>query len=212
MTIMKEINIENWERKNQFEFFKNYEDPFFNVTATLDVTNLYKYCKKNKLSFFLAGLYTANQAMNKILAFRLRLMKGKVVEFDRIHIDSTVLNDDETFSFCHFETFPTFLEFMQNGEKVLLDHKNGIIDDSHVYDLDVVHSTTIPWISITSIKHARNGDEKDLGIPKIVFGKYYEDKNRKIMPFSVEVHHALMDGLHVGLLFQKMQEFINSLD
>ncbi|SDX16407.1 chloramphenicol O-acetyltransferase type A [Lutibacter oricola] len=209
---MKEINIENWNRKNQFEFFKNYEDPFFNVTATLDVTNLYNHCKKNNLSFFLAGLYTANQAMNSIPAFRLRLKEGKIVQFDKVHIDSTVLNEDNTFSFCHFETAPTFLEFMQNGEKVLFDHKNGIVENSHVYDLDVAHSTTIPWISITSIKHARNGNEKNIGIPKIVFGKYYQENDQKIMPFSVEVHHALMDGIHVGLLFQKMQEFINELE
>lgn len=209
---MKEINIENWERKNQFEFFKNYEDPFFNITATLDVTVLYNHCKQHKMSFFLASLYVANQAMNQIPAFKLRLKNDKIIEFSKIHIDSTVLNEDNTFSFCHFETFPTLFEFMKNGTEILSDHRNGIEDDSHVYDLDVAHSTSIPWVSITGFKHARNGNEKHIGIPKIVFGKYFEDNNRKIMPFSVEVHHALMDGIHVGLLFEKMQHFINELE
>lgn len=208
---MKVIDLKNWERKNQFEFFKDYEDPFFNITATIDVTNLYAFCKKQNSSFFLAGLYVANQAMNQIPAFKLRFKNGDVVEFDNIHIDSTVLNDDETFSFCHFETAPTILEFIKNSSKVIEDHRNGIVDDSHVYDLDVAHSTTIPWVSITGFKHARNGNEKEIGIPKIVFGKYYEENGRKIMPFSVEVHHALMDGVHVGLLFEKMQGFIDQL-
>ena len=208
---MKEINLENWERKNQYDFFKNYEDPFFNITATLDVTNLYKYCKSHNLSFFLAGLYVANKAMNEIPVFKLRLKKGKVIKFDKIHIDSTVLNEDKSFSFCHFETHPTLIDFVKNGAEVIKKHRNGTIDSTHVYDLDVVHSTTIPWVSITGFKHARNGNEKEIGIPKIVFGKFYEENNRKIMPFSVEVHHALMDGIHVGLLFEKMQNFINSL-
>ena len=67
------------------------------------------------------------------------------------------------------------------------------------------------FVSFTSIKHARKGDEADKGIPKIVFGKLFSENNNKKMPFSVEVHHALMDGLHVGKLIDKMQQYINSL-
>lgn len=208
---MKIINLENWERKSQFNFFKNYEDPFFNITATLNVTNLYRFCKEHKLSFFLASLYIANKAMNEIPAFKLRLKEGNVVEFDEIHIDSTVLNSDETFSFCHFEAYSTIFEFVNNANKVIDNLRNGIVDTSHVYDIDVAHSTTIPWVSITGFKHARNGNEKEIGIPKIVFGKFYEENESKIMPFSVEVHHALMDGIHVGLLFTNMQQIIDEL-
>ena len=208
---MKEIDIAKWERKSQYEFFKNYEDPFFNITASLDVSNLYDFCKKHELSFFLAGLFVANKAINEIPAFKLRLKNGKVFDMEIIHIDSTVLNDDNTFSFCHFPTKPTIFKFVNDGTKIIEDHQKGIIDDSHVYDLDVVHSTTIPWVSITSFKHARNGNEKNIGIPKIVFGKYFEENGIKKMPFSVEVHHALMDGIHVGILFEKMQKIINDL-
>ncbi len=208
---MKKISIENWQRKAQYNFFKNYEDPFFNITATLDVTKLYIYCKKHNLSFFLAGLYVANKAINSIPEFKLRIKDDAIIEFDEIHIDSTVLNVDNTFSFCHFPAKPTLFEFVENGSKIIENHKNGIIDDSHVYDLDVVHNTTIPWVSLTGFKHARNGNEKNIGIPKIVFGKYFDENGVKKMPFSVEVHHALMDGLHVGMLFEKMQQLINDL-
>ncbi len=209
---MKVINLENWERKSQFNFFRNYEDPFFNIIATLDVTYLYSFCKKHNLSFFLAGLFVANKAMNQIPAFKLRLKNDEVIEFDKIHIDSTVLNADGTFSFCHFETQPNIFEFVKNGRKVIEEHKKGVVFDPRENELDMVHSTTIPWVSITGFKHARNGNEKYIGIPKIVFGKFYMDKERKIMPFSVEVHHALMDGIHVGLLFEKMQSIINTLE
>ncbi|WP_117884493.1 CatA-like O-acetyltransferase [Aureibaculum luteum] len=208
---MKIIDIENWDRKNQYNFFKNYEDPFFNITATLEVTNLYRFCKVHKLSFFLAGLYVTNKAMNQIPEFKLRLDDGKVIAFEDIDISSTVLNDDDTFSFCHFESFSSIFEFIENGLRTIENLKKGIVGDSDVNTIAVVHSTTIPWVSITGFKHARNGNEKGIGIPKIVFGKYYHENNRKIMPFSVEVHHALMDGIHVGLLFEKMQYIIDHL-
>ena len=37
---MKEFDIENWNRKPIFDFFKNYEDPFFNITVNLEVSVL----------------------------------------------------------------------------------------------------------------------------------------------------------------------------
>ncbi|PKP07825.1 MAG: chloramphenicol acetyltransferase, partial [Bacteroidetes bacterium HGW-Bacteroidetes-3] len=59
--------------------------------------------------------------------------------------------------------------------------------------------------------HARNGNEGLMGIPKLVFGKIFNENEIKKIPFSVEVHHALMDGYHVGLLYKKMQQFIDEL-
>ena len=32
------------------------------------------------------------------------------------------------------------------------------------------------------------------------------------MPFSVEVHHALMDGLHVGRYIERMEEMLATPD
>jgi len=208
---MKEIDIEKWERKSQFNFFKNYEDPFFNITANLEVTKLYNFCKTHNLSFFLGCLYTAIHSINKIPEFQLRLRNGKVYKCDLIHIDSTILNDDNTFSFCHFEYKSSIFEFAANGKSVIENHKKGKLFDPREDALDIVHSTTIPWVSLTSFKHARNGNEREIGIPKLVFGKYFDENGVEKMPFSVEVHHALMDGLQVGLLFKKMQQYINEL-
>ncbi len=61
---MKVFDVENWNRKTQYEFFKTYEDPFFNITANLEVTNLYNYCKQHNLSFSLTCLYVAIKSIN----------------------------------------------------------------------------------------------------------------------------------------------------
>jgi len=209
---MIEFDVENWPRKVQYEFFKEYEDPFFNITANIEVTNLYNYCKKHKLSFSLACIYVAINAINKIPEFKLRFKNDKVVSFDLVNIGSTVLNEDTTFSFCDFLYKPSIAEFVENGEKVIENHKKGIrLFDANVNELAIVHCSTIPWISLTGFKHARKGDEKNIGIPKIVFGKWFEENKIKKIPFSVEVHHALMDGLQVGILYEKMQQYIDEL-
>jgi len=163
------------------------------------------------LSFSLACIYVALKCANEIAEFKLRLKNDKVYIFDTINIGSTVLNDDFTFSFCNFEFQKTISEFDLNGKKVLENHKNGIVFNEQEEQLGIIHCSTIPWISFTGFKHARNGNEGLQGIPKLVFGKLFNENKIKKIPFSVEVHHALMDGYHVGLLYAKMQQFMDEL-
>lgn len=208
---MKAFDIENWNRKAQFEFFKNYEDPFFNIAANLEVTRLYDHCKENKLSFSLACIYTALKAMNEITEFKLRIKNGNVYFFEEIHIGSTILNDDNSFSFCYFQNQTSITEFDKYGKKLIVNIKREPNFEPMEKAIDVVHCTILPWISFTGFKHARKGDERLKGIPKIVFGKLFNENEVKKIPFAVEGHHALMDGYHVALLFTKMQQFIDEL-
>jgi chloramphenicol O-acetyltransferase type A len=46
-------------------------------------------------------------------------------------------------------------------------------------------------------------------VPKIVFGRHREAGGRRWMPVSVEVHHALVDGLHVGRFFERFQALLD---
>lgn len=208
---MKELDIENWNRKRQYEFFSSYEDPFFQLTANLDVTNLYAFCKKHELSFSLACIYVAIKCINEIPEFKLRIKDGKVVQYDVVPIGSTVLNDDNTFSFCDFPFSNSIFEFDSNGKEIIKKHKEGVTFDPQEDEVQMVHCSTLPWVSFTGFKHARKGDEAGKGIPKLVFGGLFDENNIKKIPFSVEVHHALLDGYHVGLLFKNMQQLINEL-
>lgn len=202
---MKFVDIENWNRKPTFEFFKDYEDPFFNMTAHLDATRLYRFCKKNNLSFALTNLFYSLQTANEIREFRFRLMNEKVIEFEKIHATQTLLNDDETFSFCYFENEETVFEFNKAGKISLEEYKKLKTFDVESERLDLIYYSVIPWISFTSFKHATRIDNRQT-VPRMVFGKLFDDGEKKKLPHSVEVHHALCDGLHVGKYFNALQE------
>ena len=45
--------------------------------------------------------------------------------------------------------------------------------------------------------------------PRIAFGRFVKENDRTLLPFSVEVHHALMDGLHVGRYVNRLQEVLS---
>ena len=125
---------------------------------------------------------------------------------------SLVLNDDHTFSFCDYPLQSSVFEFDTVGKEIIEDHKKGKEFEPKEDELGIIHCSTLPWVCFTGMKHARKGDEASKGIPKIIFGGFFNENNIKKIPFSVEVNHALMDGYHVGLLFKNMQQLINNLE
>lgn len=48
---MKFIDIENWKRKNHYNYFKQLDYPHFNICGNLDITNFYRYIKKINYHF-----------------------------------------------------------------------------------------------------------------------------------------------------------------
>jgi len=208
----QKLNLKNWNRIKQFEFFKKYENPFFNICSTLDVTELLLTTKRTNSHFSTNLLYSSIHMANKFEEFRYRLSEDEVIICDSIYAGSTVLNDDKTFSFCYFDYYSDFKKFNMNAKKQLDLVKKGLLEfDGRNNDLDIIHYSIIPWISFTSFSHPRNYGTND-SIPKIVFGKYYQEKDHFKIPISIEVHHALMDGYHLGQYLYHLQAFLDKPD
>lgn len=207
----REIDFDSWERKATFEFFRDYQDPFFNIAANVDVSRLYTFCKHRGLPFSIAALFCSIAAANEIREFRLRMVGEKVVEFDRVEATQTILNDDNTFSFCFFPWRENVEEFVEAG--VAAREKYGALKtfDVEAGRLDLIYYSVIPWISFTSFKHANSGDNRQ-SVPRMVFGKMFMQGPVRLMPFSVEGHHCLMDGFHIGKYFERFQEKLDSFD
>lgn len=204
------IDIEGWNRKAAFNYFKNFEDPFFNMTANVDVTLLYKFCKLESVSFSLACVYYSQIALNNIREFRLRIQDDSVVEYDHVEATQTILNDDETFSFCYFERQPDLKSFNATGLAAREKYQKLKTFDVESNRVDLIYYSVIPWVSFTSFKHASRFDNSNT-VPRIVFGKSFDDGEMLKMPVSVEVHHAMMDGIHVGKYFRSFQHLLDAI-
>ena len=201
----KSVNIESWYRKEAHLFFKDFDDPFFNLTAPIKITSRLNACKNSGESFLLHTIHSALKVINTIEEFRMRIKDNELIIYDTINGGSTILNDDKSFSFSYFDYTSNIGEFLRKGleqiEKTKL--RKGFEPKSN--QLDMIHFSPIPWISFTSFKHARNKNLEDT-IPKIVFGKYFQNNGDWYMPTSVEVHHSIMDGYHVGLFFEHFEK------
>lgn len=204
----KKLDVENWERKEHFLFFKNFEEPFFGVTIDLDCTKAYEFCKENGFSFFLFYLHKSLKAANRTDAFKYRIIDDKVFEYDKVNASPTINRHNGTFGFAYMDYFQNFLEF----EKAAKEEINRIQNSSGLKPAlageNVIHYSSIPWIKFTSLSHARNFIFKD-SCPKISFGKMEEKNGKREMPVSIHVHHALMDGFQVGEFIDSFQHLMD---
>lgn len=202
------IDINGWIRKDHYQFFSQFEEPFYGVTVSIDCTAAYQYAKKHSISFFQYYLYQALKAANAIENFRYRIINKEVYLFNQIDASPTVHRPDGTFGFAYIDYSENEDVFYANATQVIEAVKlsTGLVPA--VSGENVIHFSAVPWINFTAVSHARCFSFAD-SCPKITFGKITEENGKKRMPVAVHVHHALVDGYHVGLFIDKFQEGMN---
>jgi chloramphenicol O-acetyltransferase type A len=126
-----------------------------------------------------------------------------VLVHEVIHGSGTILRPDGTFGFAYFEFDPRFGRFHERAEREVERVRASTALEPVAERDDLIHYSVIPWVAFTSFAHARHLAAGD-SVPKIVFGKVYPDGGGERMPVSVEVHHALADGLDAGRFFETL--------
>ena len=200
------LDLETWPRREHYAWFKAYELPFFGVCAEVEVGPTLRACRESGASFFLAGWYVCQQALQACEPFRLRIRGERVWRHDRIEVASTVLNPDKTFSFCYLPYGETFEAFARTAQAALDATRagEGGLKPADTRD-DLIHGTVLPWLRFTSITHAQRLHPEN-SVPRIAYGRYAEQPGGAVtMPVSVEVHHALVDGLDVARFYEVLE-------
>ncbi len=202
------IDLDTWVRKDHFNFFKQFDEPFYSVCVNIDCTKAYSKAKEGGVSFFLYYLYCSLQAVNQIDVFRCRIVDEEVFIYDIVNASTTVNRPDGTFAFSYIDYQPSFEEFAEGAQKEIarVQASTDLVPSNGTANL--IHYSAIPWINFTALTHARAFSFPD-SIPKISFGKMTDNNGVKSMPLSVTVHHGLVDGLHVGQYIDLFQEFLN---
>ena len=198
------VDMKSWPRKEHFEFFSRFEEPFFGITAEVDCTSAYEKAKANSQSFFLCYLHKALLAANFVEAFRYRIIEGQVWLYDQVNASPTINRPDGTFGFGYMNFEEDFKVFATNAAIEMERVRNTKGLEPALAGENVIHFSSIPWIRFTGLSHARSFSHPD-SIPKISFGQMYEISGKRTMPVSVHVHHGLMDGYHVGLFLAHFQ-------
>lgn len=204
------LDLENWNRKEHFLFFKQMEEPFFGITTTIDCTKAYSVAKKLGTSFFAYYMHKTIVAVNTIESFRYRIIDDAIYIFDTIDVSATIMREDNTFGFSLIEYSPDYEVFAKNTSEEIqrIQNTSGLFTREFPNN-NLIHFSAVPWINFSSVSHARSFTFPD-SCPKISFGKMMiGDDGKRTMSMSIHVHHGLMDGYHLGQFVDCFQELMN---
>jgi chloramphenicol O-acetyltransferase type A len=204
----QKIDITSWNRKEHFEFFSTFEEPFFSITTPIDMTIAYEKAKVKQIPFFVYYLHKTIAAVNQVENFRYRIEENEVVLYDEIDASATIMREDKTFgfSFMKFDSdIHNFTKIVQTEiERIQVTH--GLF--TRKFPENIIHFSAIPWINFTSLTHSRNYTLPD-SCPKVSWGKLMDENGKKTMSVAVMAHHGLVDGYHMGLFVEALQTELN---
>ena len=210
---MTEINYDTWERREAYEFFSGISNPFYMVTFKLDVTDLYDFSKARGISFYKSLIWVCTKAMNQIDAFRITSKDGKIFMLDRRNPSFTDMKPGGRQFYVVTMDYVDDIEIFCREAKAASEKQNFFIDKTKETE-SLVYYSCLPWIEMTALTNERDYSSPDYAndsIPHIAWGKYTEEGNRKKLGFSIEINHRFVDGVHIGMLAEKMEAEMNHL-
>ncbi len=207
---MKHLDITTWNRKEHYEHFKQLVDPYFAVTANVDVSKAYQYAKDNNVPFFVLYLHACMKAINGVENFKYRITEDeKIVIHDIIHASATIMRPNKTFGFSFIHYSEDLNEFYQN----FLNEKTRILNSTNLFPPvnsdNCIYCSAIPWVNFTGHKEPKSSINDS--VTRLAFGKFEKQGGNLKMPISITVNHALIDGYHIGLFFEQFQKSLDSI-
>lgn len=205
------LDMDNYNRKDHFEYFNSLAYPYVGITVNVDFERLLGKIKAEKLPFFLTVCYCVSRAANRVPEFRQRIENGRIIEFERCRASYTAALDDGTFCYCTLEDdMLPFRDYITYGEKAQEEAKRkGSISEDKESVQDLFFISTLPWISYQSlIQPVPSPADSN---PRITWGKYFIQEGKAVLPVSVLCNHALIDGRHIAGFYSMLEEEFSRL-
>lgn len=197
------IDVSTWKRKDHYTHFIKEVVCTYSATIELDITKL----KGQKL--YPAMIWLLTRCVNQIPEFRTVLTEEGVGFYDDMHPAYTIFNkENQTFSGIWTEFHPQYTDFLSAYESDATHFSSSLQyapkphRPANSFDISMV-----PWFTFSSFNLNIFGDGKYL-LPIFTLGKFFERDGRRLIPLAIQVHHAVCDGYHVGMLAEMLQKLI----
>ena len=201
------IDMDHWDRKPYFEHYFNRVRCTYSMTTDIDITLLRTELKRRSIKLYPALIYMITTVVNRHREFRTCFdSEGRLGFWDRMSPSFTIFHEEnKTFSSIwspYSQEFITFYEqFLQQTER----HNNAkqLFPDPNEPP-NTFPVSSIPWVNFTGF-NLNVYTEGTYLLPIFTMGKYRERDERVLLPLSAQLHHAVCDGYHAGLLFNELQ-------
>ncbi len=211
--LKKAVDLPAGPRRQAFAFYREAVQPRWGLTTRVDVAPLLAALPVWReavpgLSAFVAYQHALLRAADAVPELRQRLTSaGGVEEWAQLDASPTVLRADDSFAFARLRYAKPLRDFAPPAlaaiERARVVGTDWGLDDEH--QPAAFHTTVLPLVHFSDFSHARVGACDD-GTPAIAMGRFQREGEHCWMPLNLSVHHALVDGLHVGRFVQALQD------
>jgi len=205
------IDPASWDRREHYAIYEGWDFPYINIGVNIDVTRLLDYTREHGLSSYLALVHTAHRTALGLVDFRYRIVDGAPVLLDHMDLSFTYMPPgSELFIIVCIDYVDHLATFHRKAQERALAQGRDVGVAALRGRWDLVRYSALPWVQYTHMVRtiARSGVDS---APKMTWGKYFAQGERMLVPFSVQVHHGLMDGYHLGRFFDTLQSNIDAL-
>lgn len=203
----KEIDIENWKRKEYYEYFSKNISCTVSLTTKIDITNI----KELDLKIYPALIFALTKTVNQFEEFKINKNSNEVLGiYETLYPCYTYLKKgSELFTNLWSDSIDSYAEFYESytidtfkyGDSPKMIGKENLPENSFPVSM-------IPWNTFDGFNlNLKNG--YDYYLPIFTFGKFYLEDNKYLIPLAIQVHHAVCDGFHLCRFIDKLQEIIN---
>lgn len=207
---MLRIDPTEWPRATTYQLYRRMGAPHLGITADVDVTALLEAARRDGTSLFAAVMHRLTGAANAVPQLRQRIrIEGEdeyVVQHDRVDPAFTVPVEGGLFNFASVP-FAADLEAFASAVAQASAAQRHNLELQPFEDLrdDVFYMSCLPWMHFTSMTHPVHTDWPD-SVPRIAWGRFTKVDGRTTMPVNIQVHHALVDGSHLGAFFGALDD------
>ena len=208
---MRVINQLSWPRREHFQLYSGFEFPHVNICVQLDITELWENRSMVGASPTISLIYVITRATNRVPELRQRIRGEEIVEHEVVHPLITVLGDNDLFGVVTLVYDADFPTFSAGASDCLTRAKEEVSMDEFPHDQegkfprdDLLSITILPWLAFTGFAIARKPSADC--IPLLAVGRVQQSASRFLLPFYVNFHHALADGLHVARFVKYIEE------
>ncbi|WP_410772516.1 type A chloramphenicol O-acetyltransferase [Fontibacillus sp. BL9] len=207
------IHLETWARKPYYEHYLNRVRCTFSMTANVDITRLRNEVKHRGIKLYPALIYMISTVVNRHR--ELRTCLGPVGQgqlglgyWETMSPGYTVFHkEDKTFSSLWTAYSTDFSEFYGRYLDDLEQFGNarGLFPKTNEPP-NTFPVSSIPWASFTGF-NLNVFNEGTFMLPIFTMGKYFTQGEAAItmLPVAVQLHHAVCDGYHAGVMFEELQ-------
>lgn len=205
------IDLETWERRDHFDYYRNRLICGYSVTVRLDVTQFHRSVRERGLHFFPVFVYCVSRQIEESREFRMGIDEtGAPGYYDVLHPNYTIFHeDDHTFSDVWTEysrDFETFYRDMTEDMERFRDVKGVKVKPGQPKNFYCI--SCVPWLDFTGYS-AYTESGTPMLFPIITYGKISEENGRETLPFCINISHAAADGYHTACFLNELQKRLN---